>query len=148
AAAAAIYAIDRFVSSTARASIALGNFALQTGLSAQKLQQWQFAATMANTAMSADEATASITGLSQALMEIRMGQGNPEAFRWLGVNPMGKDAFQVLEELSRTVKDLDPAFASMMLNQIGLSEEWVNVLTQGEDALREMFDKAPQRSNA
>lgn len=145
---AAIYAIDRFAESTARASIALGNFAVQTGLSAQKLQQWQFAATMSNTAMSVDSVTSSITGLSQALMEIRMGGGNPEAFRWLGVNPMGKDAFQVLEGLSKTVKTLDPAFASMMLSNIGLSADWVNVLSEGEDALKQMFDRAPQRSNA
>lgn len=148
AATASIYAIDRFVDGATRASVAIGNFALQTGLSAEKLQRWQYAAQMTNMAMDADNVTGSIRGLQQALMEIRMGGGNPEAFRWLGVNPMNKDAFQVLEQLRKGVANLDPAFASMYLRQIGLNEQWLNVLKATDAEFSEFMSRAPVRSNA
>lgn len=148
AASAAIFAIDRFTESATRASIAIGNFALQTGLSAEKLQQWQYAAQMSNMAMDADQTATSIKNLQQALLEIRMGGGNPEAFRWLGVNPMNKDAFKVIEELRGSVKKLDPAFASMYLKQIGLNENWLNVLKLTDEEFANLMEKAPVRSNA
>lgn len=148
AATASIYAIDRFVDGATRASVAIGNFALQTGLSAEKLQRWQYAAQMTNMAMDADNVTGSIRGLQQALMEIRMGGGNPEAFRWLGVNPMNKDAFQVLEQLRKGVANLDPAFASMYLRQIGLNEQWLNVLKSTDAEFSKFMNRAPVHSNA
>lgn len=148
AATAAIYAIDRFVDGATRASVAIGNFAVQTGLSAEKLQRWQYAAQMSNMAMDADTVTTSIRGLQQALMEIRMGGGNPEAFRWLGVNPMNKDAFEVLGQLRKGVANLDPAFASMYLRQIGLNEQWLNVLKLTDTEFTDFMSRAPVRSNA
>jgi hypothetical protein len=148
AATAAIYAIDRFVDGATRASVAIGNFAVQTGLSAEKLQRWQYAAQMSNMAMDADTVTTSIRGLQQALTEIKMGGGNPEAFRWLGVNPMNKDAFEVLGQLRKGVANLDPAFASMYLRQIGLNEQWLNVLKLTDTEFTDFMSRAPVRSNA
>jgi len=147
AASGALYALDRFVESSVRGATALANFAVQTGLSADALQQWQYAAQMSNFAMGADEVTSSIKGLQQALVEIRMGGGNPEAFRWLNVNPMNKDAFQVLGELRKGVKDLDPAFASMYLRQIGLSENFLNVLKSTDSEFEGFMKAAPVRSS-
>jgi len=144
----AIFSIDRFSETATRASVAIGNFALQTGLSAEKLQKWQYAANMSNMAMDADNVTGSIKGLQQALLEVRMGGGNPEAFRWLRVDPRAKDAYTVLEQLRKSVKTLDPAFASMYLKQIGLNEQWLNVLTKTDEEFNQLMNTAPVRSSA
>ena len=64
------------------------------------------------------------------------------------MNPMGKDAFSVLEELRKTVTDKDPAFVSMQLRQIGLTEDFLNVLKLSNEEFTELFDRAPKRNNA
>lgn len=134
---ATLYALDKFVESSTRGAIALGNFALQTGLSADKLQHWQLASNLTNVAISADEVTSSVRGLQSALVDIRMGRGNAQPFQLLGIDISKMDAFDVLDQLRDKIKNLDPAVAGNLIKQMGLNEGMLNVLKLP----RQEFDK-------
>lgn len=122
------FAIERIANSTIKATVALTNFNMQTGLSVQKLLQWQKVAQLADVTLSAEQITQSIAGLQQNLAQIRLGAGNVAPFQLLGIDVAGKNAFQVLEDVRGAIKGLDAATATNLIAQMGLSPQFVNVL--------------------
>lgn len=122
------YAIDRFVEGTIRGAVSLQNLNIQTGLSIDKLQQWESAGQLSNLATSADQIGESIANLQRNLASISLGQGNISPFNLLGIDVIGKDAFQVLEQLRQRIKGLNPAVATNLISQMGLSPDFLNVL--------------------
>lgn len=125
---AALFALDRFSASSVRGAVALRNFSLQTGLSAKSLQQWQAAAQLSNMAIDADQVTSSIQGLQDSLTQIRLGAGNTTPFQLLGIDVRGRDAFNVLDQLREKIKGVEPAMATNLVQQMGLTPEFINVL--------------------
>ena len=78
------------------------NFKTVTGESIDELQRWQVAATMANTSLSVDQVTASVSNLNKALADISMGRGNAAGVASMLIGDVrGKSAFEVLEELRK-----------------------------------------------
>ena len=126
--AAVIYGVDRFVDSTVRGTVALQNFNNQTDLSIRKLQQWQVAGELSDISLSAEQVTASIQNLQKNLTNIRLGGGNIRPFQLLGIDVQGKNAFQVLEQVREAIKGLDSATAVNLIEQLGLSSNFINVL--------------------
>ena len=122
-----IFALQKFVQGTLDSSVAMQNFNQQTGLSIEKLQQWQQAGQLSNLALSAEQVSSSIGGLQKNLAAIRMGQGNIAPFQLLGLD-VGGDAFNVLDQLRSRVKNLDNQTATNLISQLGLSPEMLNVL--------------------
>lgn len=102
-------------------------FETQTGRSAMGLQQWQLIAEQAN--VSADAVRNSILALERGMAEIRMGRGNVAPFQILGVNPSGKDAFQVITELRQALKSVpDQATKVNLLQQMGIDPTMLQML--------------------
>ena len=136
---AALYGFEVFIDTAVRASVALYNFNQQTDLSTTSLQQWQAAATAANPALTVDQVTSSIAALENNLVEIRkFGGGNASPFLWLGIDiSHGQTAIDILEELRAKVGQLDRATAVNLIQKMGLSPGFINVLTKS----REEFDK-------
>lgn len=136
---AAIYALDRFIESSVRAATAIYNFNQQTGLSADKLQQWQAAAHLSNIALSTDDVAASIQGLENNLLEIRkFGAGNASPFAYLGIDiGQGQNAFDVLEQLRDKLQRVDRITAVNLIQKMGLNPGFINILTKS----KEEFDK-------
>jgi hypothetical protein len=125
---AALFGLERFVNGTLDGVVALKNLNQQTGLSIEKLQEWQQAAQLSNLAISAEQIAASIGNLQQSLSAIKMGQGNAAPFQMLGIDVNGKDAFQVLEQVRARIKGLDAGVATNLISQLGLNPEMINVL--------------------
>lgn len=146
AAAAAITAISQ---SAINATVSMTNFNLQTGLSIDKLQQWQKVAQLSDVTLSAEQVTQSIAGLQSQLTQIRLGGGNVTPFQLLGINTFGKDAFQVLEEIRGALVGIDNATATNLLQQIGLTPSFINILrlsrTEFEAINKEFFLNNAQR---
>jgi len=137
AATAALYAIDRFVASFVRGSLAMDNFRRQTGLSVQELQKWQSAASLSNIGMEAEQVTQSIQALQQNMIQItRFGSGNMRPFAILGIDPRNSP-FEVLEQLRQKAKNYDPAIFATLIKEMGLDPQFVNVLKLSN----EEFDK-------
>lgn len=102
-AAGTVYAINKFVSGGIEAATALRNFNLETGHSIDNLQKWQAASVLTNAAMSAEQVTASITRMTNAMASVREGTGPSGAFARLGIGMefMDRDVSDVLEELRK-----------------------------------------------
>ncbi len=108
-------------------SVAFQAFSNQTGLSWQELQRWQLVAEQAN--VSAQAVASSISTLERNLAEIRLGRGNISPFQMLGIGVgPGQNAFTVIEQLRQRIKGLNPAQATNLISQMGLSPDMMNVL--------------------
>jgi hypothetical protein len=125
---AAGYALDRFVGGATQGVAALKNFNQQTGLSVEKLQEWQQAAKLSNLTIEAQTVAASIQSLQRNIAEIGLGRGNASPFTILGIDVSGKDAFQVLEDVRNKIKGIDNATASVLLSDLGLDPAMLSVL--------------------
>ena len=124
----AVAGLDRFVSGTLKGVVALQNLNVQTGLSIEKLNKFQQAGQLSNLALSADQISQSIGNVQKNLAEIRLGRGNLAPFQFLGIDPLGQDAFGVIEQLRESIKGLDPATATNIISQIGLTPDFINIL--------------------
>jgi hypothetical protein len=124
----AVVALDRFVNSALKGVVSLQNLNAQTGLSIQKLQQFQQAGQLSNLALSADQIAQSIGNVQKNIAAIRIGQGDIAPFQLLGVDVDGQDAFGVIEQLRGAIQGLDPATATNLISQIGLSPDFINLL--------------------
>jgi hypothetical protein len=108
-------------------SVAFQMFSNQTGLSWQQLQRWQIVAEQAN--VSTQTMASSISQLERNIAEIRLGRGNIAPFQMLGIGVgPGQTAFGVLEQLRDKIKGINPATATNLISQMGLSPELMNVL--------------------
>lgn len=107
-------------------SVAFQAFSNQTGLSWQELQRWQIVAEQAN--VSAQTVASSINQLERNIQEIKLGRGNIAPFQMLGINPVGQNAFGVIEQLRKRIQGINPAMATNLISQMGLSPEMMNVL--------------------
>jgi hypothetical protein len=132
----AIVGLDRFVNGTLKGVVALQNINNQTDLSIEKLQQFQQAGQLSNLALSADQIAQSIGNVQKNLAQLRIGQGNLAPFQLLGIDVQDEDAFGVIEQLRESIKGIDPALATNLMSQIGLSPEFINILKLS----REEFD--------
>lgn len=115
-------------------SVAFHNFSNQTGLSWQELQRWQIVAEQAN--VSAQAIATSVSTLERNLAEIRLGRGNISPFQMLGIGT-NQTAFGVLDQLREKIKGLNPATATNMISQMGLSPEMMNVLRLTDQQFRD-----------
>lgn len=108
-------------------SVAFQSFSNQTGLSWQELQRWQLIAEQAN--VSVQTVSTSVSTLERNLAEIRLGRGNIAPFQMLGIGVgPGANAFTVLEQIRQKIKGLNPATATNLISQMGLSPDMMNVL--------------------
>ena len=138
----AVVGLDRFIQGTLSGVVALQNLNQQTGLSVEELQKWQQAGQLSNLAISADQISASIGNVQKNIAQIRLGGGNIAPFNLLGINPLGQDAFGVIEQLRGAIKGIDPAIATNLISQLGLSPDFVNLLRLS----REEFEKLSENT--
>jgi hypothetical protein len=106
-------------------AVSLQHFTDQTGLSGQELQSWQGAAEQAN--VSADAFQSSVSALEKNLSAIRMGQGNIAPFQMFGIG-VNQNAFGVLSQLREKIKGMNPAMATNLISQMGISPEMISLL--------------------
>lgn len=136
AAATAIYGIDRFVETATQGAVALYNFTQQTGLSAQALQQWEYAAHTANPALGINNIAQSIQNLQNNLVEIRrFGAGNSAPFAFLGLDiAHGQNALDILDELHNKLKNglVDRPLVTNLLGKLGIDPGFINLLEKSD----------------
>ncbi len=120
-------------------AVAFKSFGNQTGLSWKELQKWQIVAEQAN--VSTDAVASSVEALERNIQEIRIGRGNIAPFQMLGINPVGQNAFQVIEQLRTRTKGINPAMATNLIAQMGLSPEMMNVLRLSDRQFAEFANR-------
>ena len=119
------FELSKMAEEAMRTAVSFQMFSSETGLSWQELQKWQIVAEQAN--VSAESVSSSISALQRNLAEIRLGRGNIAPFQMLGINP-NQDAFGVIRQLRNRIKGLNPAMATNLVSQMGLSPDMMHVL--------------------
>lgn len=113
------------------------DFARQTGLSIEKLQQYQTAAAETGSNLTSSQVAKDIQSLQQKLVDVEFGQGNLFPYKMLGISAATKDSMAVIEALRRSIKGLDDARALNLIQKVGLTPDWLHLLRQS----REEFDR-------
>lgn len=132
-AAGTIVALDRMTNSMLRLNQAYMSFNQQTGISINSLNRVAGAAMLSNYNMSAETVMSSMQALQSNLAAIRLGQGNIAPFQMLGISPVGKDAEQIIDDLRIAIQGLDDMTAVNMIQQMGLSPEFISLLRLTRD---------------
>ena len=139
------YGLQRLMNKSSMAGASLNQFENSTGLSAKRLQQWQFAARQFN--VESEEMTGSVKSVQDAITNMLMGKGAPEGFgvvaNMVNVDPKRvRDTFYVLEKLQEFAKQVPADVSKSMMRSFGLSEGVIAAMRQG--AFNEtVFRKAP-----
>jgi hypothetical protein len=124
----AIYALERMMSSSAKAGTGFLNFGSLTGLSMQELQKWQYAARQAG--VDGEELTGSLKGVQNSMTNMLMGKGAPEGMAMLA-NSVGfdtskaRDSFYVLEQLQKFAQTVPEDVGNAMIKSFGVSENTI-----------------------
>ncbi|MCK5611972.1 hypothetical protein KAR91_59430 [Candidatus Pacearchaeota archaeon] len=136
---AATLAVVKFSDASVRYAVTLKNFAIQTGLSIDALERWRFVAEQND--VSGEELINTIKGIQRAQAEIKLGAGNIRPWQLLGINP-NDNPFTILEKIRGSIKNLDPALAASVLGQLGIGQNFLNILKASNlefDKLNEKF---------
>lgn len=100
---AAVYALERLMSSSSQAGTNLENFNALTGISTRTLQEYQFAGRQVGIAN--EEMTSSFKGVQNAMTNMRLGKGAPEGLGQLS-GKVGFDANRAKSDTAYVMKKL------------------------------------------
>lgn len=119
------YELGSMIAESGKAGTNLTNFGAVTGLSAQTLQRWQYAARQAG--VSGQEFTGSLKAVQTSMTNMLMGKGAPEGMALLankvGFDPKrARDTFYVLEQLQKFAKTVPNDIGNSVMKSFGLSE--------------------------
>jgi hypothetical protein len=117
----AVFGIERFVNTSVQSLTTLNNAAVKSGISLEKLQKWANSAQQIDLSLSSEQVINDITSLQSKIDNLRMGKGDMTPFALLGINPMDKNALQVLEEIRNVLPMVDRYRANSSLQDLGIS---------------------------
>lgn len=152
-----MYAVEQLFAASNHAGTALSNFSTYTGLSAQRLQEWQYAARQAG--IGGEEITATLKNISTAMAQIDLNKGAPAGLQFLAQRVGGldlarkNDPFYILGKVQEFLRTLQPGDAKghAMFNEIvktlGISEGAIAAAYKGVFN-QQNFSKAPSYSAA
>jgi len=143
----AAYAFERLMSNSARAGTDLENFNALTGISAQTLQQYQYAARQVG--ISNEEMASTFKGVQNVMTNMRLGKGAPEGLAILS-GKVGFDSNRAKSDTTYVMKKLqefanaehEVGMRNFVLKSFGVGE---NVMAgMARNAFRpEVMQKAP-----
>lgn len=140
----AVIAVDRFTNALLKANQAYINFNQQTGLSIDSMNKLIGAGMLSNYNLMPEAMMSGVQALQSNLAAISIGQGNIAPFQILGINPIGKDATQVLEDLRVAIQGVDDAMAVNLMQQMGLSPEFISMLRLSTEEMNRLNAAAQQ----
>lgn len=120
-----VYGLQQLMGNSAQAGTNLSNFNALTGISTQKLQQWQYAARQVG--VSNEELAGSFKAVQNSVTNMLLGKGAPEGYAMIA-NKVGldekrlRDTEYVMKQLQEFAKTVPPDVGNQMLKSFGLSE--------------------------
>lgn len=146
----AMYGLERMMAISGQAGTGLTNFAALTGLSAQGLQQWQYAARQAG--VSSEELTGSLKSVQNSMTNMLLNGDAPKGMALLsravgGLDPTKyKDTFYMMTKLQEGIQKMSPEMGAMVAKSFGLSEGTISAMHRNVFTPA-MFAKAPTYSD-
>lgn len=134
---AAAYAVTKLTQQTRAHALAYRDYAFQTGMPLENLQQFEAAAARVAPGLTGEKIASELTNLQQNLTNIEFGQGNIFPYQLLGISATTKDATQIVNGLRNAIQGLSNARAINLIERMGLSRDWLYILRMS----REEFSK-------
>lgn len=131
----AFYALERLVQASNAMGTSLTNFTALTGVSAQNLQKWEYAARQAG--VSAGEIDGSLKGVQNSMTNMLLGKGAPEGMKvvadavgGIDINKV-RDVGYMMSKLAQAAQKLPKDVGNNMLKSFGLSEGTISMMRRG-----------------
>lgn len=120
-----IYGLEKLTGMAGARGMELQQFAGATGLSAEKLQKWQYAARQFG--VQNEEVAGSVKSVQTAMTDMLLGKGAPAGFGYVsskvGLDPTRlRDTFYVMDKLQKFAKEVPPDVAANVLKSFGISD--------------------------
>lgn len=133
-------ALKKIAGDALAAATAFKQFETETGASAQELQKWQAVAEQTN--QTAESVTSAVKAIALNIERIKLGKGDISGFQLLGIDPTGKDPFEILEEIRVKSRGLTSAMKKDILSQMGVGAGLLQTLNLTRKEFDEMAGRA------
>lgn len=135
--------LDRMGNSLLKANQMYITFEKQSGISISRLNRMAGIAQMAGTGLSPEQVAGDIQSLQSKIFRFERFGENAKTFGMLGINPRGMDSDKLILSLRKSLSRYSGRVKSEILSELGLSQEWLNVL----DLSNEQFNEYMQTAN-
>lgn len=140
-AAGAVYSINRFLNQGVQSSVALRNYAVQTGAVTDELERFANVAERANTTLTLDQVIASFREVGTVLDEIRRKGNYPTGALWMGLGNLSE-----IRDPADLVKKIYADMPNIMRRLHGNRTAFSNELaTIGLSGFENMFFLSPEK---
>lgn len=135
--------LDRMGNSLLKANQMYITFEKQSGISISRLNRMAGIAQMAGMGLSPEQVAGDIQSLQHKIFRFERFGENAKTFGMLGINPRGMDSDKLILSLRKSLSRYSGRVKSEILSELGLSQEWLNVL----DLSNEQFNEYMQTAN-
>lgn len=125
---AVVTVLDRLGNSLLRSNQLFINFTNQTGMSIDRLNRMAGVAKLSGMNLPVEQVASDLTSLQQRIFKLGMTGEGSAIFAQLGMNPMGMNSDQFVDALRQRFKSMSEVQKTYVLDNLGLSREWLNVL--------------------
>ena len=132
-----IIVLDRMGNSLLKANQMYMTFEKQSGISITRLNRMAGIAQMAGTGLSPEQVAGDIQSLQHKIFRFERFGENAKTFGMLGINPRGMDSDKLILSLRKSLSRYNGRVKSEILQELGLSQEWLNVLDLSEEKFNE-----------
>ena len=129
--------LDRLGNSLIKANQMYITFEKQSGISISRLNKMAGIAQMAGTGLSPEQVAGDIQNLQHKIFRFERFGENAKMFGMLGINPRGMDSDKLILSLRKSLSRYSGRVKSEILQELGLSQEWLNVLDLSNDKFNE-----------
>lgn len=129
---AAYEAIRKVMEVADQVALSMYRFSQETGMSAQKMQQWSNLA--GQLGVSAEDVVSSVKRLEDGVARMRLTGEGAQGWMLLGIDPTtAKDSFELLSKVREAIKNLSPEYQRLALQQVGLSESMLSMMKVSDE---------------
>ena len=139
-----IVVLDRLGNSLLKANQQYITFGKQTGISISSLNKMSGLASLSGMNLSPEQVASDITSLQQKIYRLGLTGEGSGIFAQLGINPMGMNSDDFIKVLRQRTQGMSAGSKSYILDQLGLSQEWLNVLELTNDQFAEYIEQSKQ----
>lgn len=130
-------ALDRMGNSLLKSNQMYITFEKQSGISISRLNRMAGIAQMAGTGLSPEQVAGDIQSLQSKIFRFERFGENAKTFGMLGINPRGMDSDRLILSLRKSLSRYSGRVKSEILSELGLSQEWLNVLDLSNEQFNE-----------
>lgn len=125
----AAVALNNLTNSLVESNQAMLDLTRTTDIAQSTFQKWGGIGKM----LGVENADQQLASLNQRLFDLMLTGEGARGFQLAGINPMGQDAEDVLEQLRARVSGMDDTTATYLLQQMGLDPKMLHLLRMSRD---------------